>query len=122
MPCTNAHWNAQVDTLTRFGDVPGMDVPDESRSRVMHAMLIVGGGVVMLSDSMPGMPVGHGANTHVCLQFDDLNDMARKFDALAEGGTVTMALHDAFWGDRFGMLTDQFGICWMFTCPTTAAG
>ncbi len=25
-----------------------------------------------------------------------------------------MQLQDAFWGARFGMLTDQFGINWMF--------
>ena len=25
-----------------------------------------------------------------------------------------MPLQDAFWGARFGMLTDQFGVNWMF--------
>jgi PhnB protein len=28
---------------------------------------------------------------------------------------VHLPLHDAFWGARFGMLTDQFGINWMFS-------
>lgn len=42
--------------------------------------------------------------------------MTKKFDALAVGGRVTMALHDAFWGARFGMLTDAFAIRWMFSC------
>ena len=36
-------------------------------------------------------------------------------EALSENGKVTMPLHDAFWGGRFGMLTDQFGISWMFS-------
>jgi len=39
--------------------------------------------------------------------------MARKFDALAEGGTVTQPLVDTFWGARFGMVTDPFGVNWM---------
>jgi PhnB protein len=36
------------------------------------------------------------------------------FKSLSEGGTVKMPLHDAFWGSRFGMLTDRFGTNWMF--------
>ena len=27
-----------------------------------------------------------------------------------------MAIHDAFWGAKFGMLTDAFGVRWMFNC------
>jgi PhnB protein len=27
-----------------------------------------------------------------------------------------MPLQDTFWGARFGMLTDKFGIKWMFSC------
>jgi uncharacterized glyoxalase superfamily protein PhnB len=42
-------------------------------------------------------------------------EMERLFAALSENGNVTMPLHDAFWGGRFGMLTDQFGISWMFS-------
>jgi uncharacterized glyoxalase superfamily protein PhnB len=26
-----------------------------------------------------------------------------------------MAMHDAFWGGRFGMLLDRFGIGWMLS-------
>jgi len=29
-----------------------------------------------------------------------------------------MPLKEQFWGDKFGMLTDKFGIKWMFNCPT----
>jgi len=33
-----------------------------------------------------------------------------------DGGKVTMPLADAFWGARFGMLVDKFGLHWMFNC------
>ncbi len=33
---------------------------------------------------------------------------------MAEGGTVTMALENTFWGARFGMVKDKFGVHWMF--------
>jgi PhnB protein len=45
---------------------------------------------------------------------DGLDDMARRFEALSSGGEVTMPLGDTFWGARFGMLTDAFGVHWMF--------
>jgi histidinol phosphatase-like PHP family hydrolase len=48
------------------------------------------------------------------LDFDDAADMTKKFEALSAGGGVTMPLQDTFWGARFGMLTDAFGIKWMF--------
>lgn len=100
----------------RFGDIPGDNPAPENKDRIIHATLRVGGGVVMISDTMPGTPASKTSNTEVCLHFDDVADMARAFDALAEGGKVTMPLQDTFWGARFGTLTDAFGIQWMFNC------
>ena len=48
-------------------------------------------------------------NTHVCLDFDDPQDMTTKFDALAAGGAITTPLQDTLWGPNFGTLTDAFG-------------
>ena len=39
--------------------------------------------------------------------------LRRWFDALADGGTVTMPLETQMWGDVFGMCTDRFGVDWM---------
>jgi PhnB protein len=36
------------------------------------------------------------------------------FNDLSEGGTITMPMQETFWAERFGMLTDKFGINWMF--------
>ena len=35
------------------------------------------------------------------------------FDALAEGGQVTMPMQETFWAKAFGMLVDRFGTPWM---------
>jgi PhnB protein len=113
---------ARTDHLMRFGDAPGMEGSPESKELVMHAQVHVGDLVLMASDTMPNMPVRPGTNVHVCLNFDDPADMAKRFDALAAGGTVTMPLQDTFWGARFGMLTDAFGISWMFNCQLPDKG
>ena len=107
---------ARILHLMHFGDVPGAKVSPQHAGRVMHALLHIGEGVVMVSDTSPERPVATEGNVQVCLHFGDAADMARRFDALAVGGRVAMPLHDAFWGARFGMLTDAFGIQWMFSC------
>ena len=33
---------------------------------------------------------------------------------MSEGATITMPMQETFWALRFGMLTDKFGINWMF--------
>jgi len=105
---------AKAETVQRFGDAPG--TAPEHKNRIMHALLRLGDGIIMISDEQPGAPVAKGSNVHVALDFEDVPDMTKKFDALAVGGTVAQPLQDTFWGARFGMLTDAYGIQWMFNC------
>ena len=108
---------AKVEHISRFGDMPGSTVTPETKDRVMHSTLrLDNGGVIMISDIQPGMPHSPGTNVYICLDFEDAADMSKKFDALAAGGKVLMALNDTFWGARFGMLLDAYGIQWMFNC------
>ena len=37
----------------------------------------------------------------------------RIFQALSDGGTITMPFAKTFWSPGFGMLTDRFGTPWM---------
>ncbi len=94
-------------------DVAAMakDTPD----RILHTELHSGPVVLMASDTMPGMVFQAGNNFSIAIMCDTLAEMERLFAALSEKGKVTMAMHDAFWGGRFGMLTDRFGIQWMLS-------
>ena len=105
---------AKVVRIARYGDTPGGNLPAEHASKVMHAHLESGGGTLLLSDAIMGPPNTHGDGICVCLQYDGLGDVDRHFAALSDGGTVNEALQDTFWGARFGMLRDRFGIHWMF--------
>ena len=89
---------------------------DTDPNRVMHATLKLGAGQVMISDVQPGMKLAQGSNAHVTLDYDNADEMKRAFATLGEGGKVTMPLQDTFWGATFGMLTDRYGINWMFNC------
>jgi len=107
---------AKVEALMRYVEMPGATFTPEQKKLVMHAELRIGESRLMLSDGMPGESVPVGGAVQVMLDFTDVNEMRQKFDALAAGGAVTLALHDAFWGATFGVLTDAFGVRWLFNC------
>ncbi len=96
-----------------FSDMPG-NVPAQAKDRIMHARLIKGTTLLMASDSMPGMPFQQGNNFSVSVECESLEEIERLFAAIGENGAIKMPLQDVFWGARFGMLTDRFGINWMF--------
>ncbi|HEV2831803.1 MAG TPA: VOC family protein, partial [Hanamia sp.] len=66
------------------------------------------------SDSGNNDEVTSGTNLSLSLNFNVLEEMEKTFEALSQGGNITMPLQDTFWGARFGMLTDKFGFHWMF--------
>lgn len=90
--------------------------PNEKASdRIMHAELHSGPVVLMAADLAQGTPFYPGNNFSISITCESTEEMERIFSALSESGRIIMAPHDAFWGGRFGMLTDQFGISWMLS-------
>jgi PhnB protein len=63
---------------------------------------------------MPGMKVALGDNVQINIQCESNDEIERFFAGLSEGGKVKLPLQDMFWGAKFGMLTDKYGIHWMF--------
>ncbi|HYF00499.1 MAG TPA: VOC family protein [Planctomycetota bacterium] len=109
---------AKVLHMMRWSEGPmAGQMPAEARDKIMHCALSLGGGQIMVCDEPPGGSSSGDSNISICLECDDNDDMSRKFAALAEGGQVVMAIHDAFWGATFGMLRDAFGVKWMFVGP-----
>lgn len=43
-------------------------------------------------------------------------EQAEVFDRLSNGGAVEMPLQDTFWGSRFGIVLDKYGIRWLLDC------
>ncbi len=115
-----AHCMGAELQMQDYSQAPG-GAPTEVRSakeRIMHSKLTKNGAMLMASDTMPGAEhkAGDnfmGENFSVAIGCDSEEEIDRLFQALGEGGTVTMPLQDMFWGARFGMLKDRFGINWM---------
>ncbi len=95
-----------------FSEAP-MKTPDDAKDKILHAKIAKGTWAIMASDTMPGTPIQQGNNFSIALACESAEETERLFNALSEGGKVTMPVEETFWAVRFGMLTDKFGINWM---------
>ena len=92
----------------------GMADDDSLKHKILHAVLEAGNLKFMLSDCPPGVSVKEGDQVSLSLNFNELELVETTFAALADGEHITMPLQDTFWGARFGMTKDKFGVHWMF--------
>jgi len=107
---------AQLNILMRYEEAPGPSpVPDGWMDKVMHASLRIGETEILLSDGRgEHNATFNGFSLHLALRSVVAAEQA--FVALAEEGRVEMPLEKTFWAQRFGMLTDRFGVGWMVSC------
>ena len=103
----------EIVMLSRYGDSP-MPADEDWKQKIMHSRLVFDGNMVMISDSFKDKPVSTDGNVQLSVEVESIERINEVFPKMAEGGTVTMELQDMFWGARFGMLKDKFGISWMF--------
>ncbi len=112
--------NGEIQQLGTYGESP-MPGDEDYKDKVMHARLAFDENIIMVSDVFKGQQVTTGGNIQLSIEIDDVNKMNEVFKKMAEGGKVTMELQDTFWGARFGMLQDKFGVSWMFNCELKKA-
>ncbi|HEY8662595.1 MAG TPA: VOC family protein [Propionibacteriaceae bacterium] len=94
--------------VSTFGD---FNVPDAPPDGVMHAALTTEDFAIYGYD---GQDVGDQSRIRIAIVGDDLETMTESFDALCQGGRVTMGLAAQAWGATYGEVVDQYGITWMF--------
>jgi PhnB protein len=79
--------------------------PPEHLDRVIHARLECADGTFLYAgDCPPGMPYQGIHGVSIALNFDSVEKAQRVFEALGEGGTVTMPLNETFWAKKFVMV------------------
>jgi len=99
-------------TITTFADLKASQDPAED-SLVMHALLVSPSGLTLMGSDSPENDYRPGNAFSISLSGDDGTDLRRYWQQLSDGGTVTMELEVAPWGDAFGMCMDKFGVPWM---------
>jgi PhnB protein len=117
-------FGGEFDSVSKFGEMPPQEgqppMTDEMKEMIMHVSLPVSKETVLMGSDNGGSAgpvVKSGNNFSISVNTDSTGEADRIFNALAEGGTVKMALGRTFWNSYFGMLTDHFGVNWMVGCP-----
>ena len=104
---------AEVAVLMRWKDSPDKSMCSaENADKVMHSQFQIGDSTIMASDGRcTGKPNFHGVALTISANTEAEAD--KLFNALAEGGQVTMPLAKTFFSPKFGMVADKFGVGWM---------
>jgi len=108
----------KIEMMMTHAESPMRDqTPPGSADRILHTSLSLDGRMLMASDAMVGAPYEGMKNFSLSLAYPTVADARRVFDALAEGGKVTMPMQQTFWAEAFGMLADRYGTPWMVSGP-----
>lgn len=96
-------------------------MPAQDGKRLMHCHLVINGGPLLISDTFPE----HGHNLERSKSFTmhlQVADPQMWWDrAVAAGVEVVMPMQVMFWGDRYGIVRDPYGVQWSVGGPAEAA-
>ncbi len=105
----------EIVSIQTFAEAK-METAEAHKNNIIHAEFKADGVHLMASDGMPGFVEQPGNNVSLSIELSDADEQARIFEAFSKGGKVDMPLQDTFWGARYGMVTDRYGIHWMLNC------
>ncbi len=112
-------FGGEFNYIGRYQDMPASEapLPDSAKNLIMHVGLPISKETTLMGcdvcPAMSGTPHVVGNNVSICISAQTEEEAHRIFNALSEGGTVTMPLEKTFWSPLFGMLTDKFGVNWL---------
>ena len=99
--------------ISTFKEFHASQDPGED-NLIMHSVLEADNGItIMASDTPNRMEFRPGTNMSISLSGDNEAELKAYFEKLSAGGTITMPLEKAMWGDSFGMCIDKFGVQWL---------
>ena len=111
-------FGGEFTMIETFANGPDdFEIAEDERDNIMHVSLPIGSSVLMGSDSPACFGAADtGNNFSISCSTRSREETDELFARMSEGGIVTMAPADMFWGAYFGSCSDKFGINWMFSC------
>ncbi|WP_336776338.1 VOC family protein [Paenibacillus sp. MMO-58] len=100
---------AKVVFKQTFGEA-GQAESEQARDRVAHAVLKIGGAVLFVADTDPGVRFAQGKQVNICITIADKEQAQKYYEALKEGGQVDHPLQEIYFSPAYGMVTDKFGV------------
>jgi PhnB protein len=110
-------FEGEITNLQRYGDAPdAAQITNADKKKIMHIALEAPNNIKLMgNDHVDFMGGAFSAGNNFSLSFhpDSEEEADKLFNSLSAGGTITVPMSKAPWGDYFGMFTDKFGIKWM---------
>jgi len=108
---------AEVLFSETYGESPMKGkAPDDM---IMHCTIKIGDSRIMACDSVfKEYPLTVGNNITLAIGTRDVDEADKMFEQMSDGAKIIMPMQETFWAKKFGMLTDKFGINWMFNCES----
>lgn len=103
--------------MVRYKDMDDkMGLTGEDLNKVANVALPLVGNTLLYGSDTPD-PINYGItvgdNIQITLEPESAEEAEKLFNKLSEGGKIKMPLEKTEWAEKFGMLTDKFGIGWM---------
>lgn len=104
----------KLEILMSGADSPMAAQIPKAAHRILHARIALpDGGILYAGDAPQNMPYEGIKGVSITLNYKTIAEATKVFNALADGGQVTMPLQPAFWAKQWGMLIDKFGTPWI---------
>ena len=111
-----ALFGGRIIVMNTLGDTKDVPLPPGSTAgppeMVRFAELRLGS-TRLLGNDLPPEEYQRPHGFNLAMHFETASEARRIFDALAEGGTITVQPAKVAWATLFGMVTDRFGIPWL---------
>jgi len=95
--------------------------PAAMKHQIMHSSITKGGFAMMASDLVGHDGYTQGTNFGISINCSSEEEVNTLFEKFSEGGKILDPIKVQFWGAIFGVVTDKFGIKWMFNYDKTMA-
>ncbi len=100
-----------------FGAIEADRRHNDAGTRIIFCHLQINGSSLVISDGAPeqGMPAVPMQGFNLMLPVTEIDAFWKR--AVDAGAEVQMPLQLMFWGDRFGLVKDPFGVTWSMVGP-----
>ena len=110
-------FGGEYQFIYRYGDVPSDETPSGYEDKILHVSLPLLGNVNLMGmDTVDDTQKSGAGLVAIGLRLNEESETFSLFNALSDGGTVTVPLTKTFYADFFGQIIDRFGVAWSFNC------
>ena len=105
-------------TMNTYAEFHASEDANEA-NKIMHSSLETDSGILFMASDSPNSMEYHRGNTmSMSLSGTNEAEIRDYWNKLSDGATINIPLEKAPWGDKFGMLTDKFGVDWLVNIVT----